>query len=154
MKLGTLCYVKKDDSYLLLHRIKKENDMHQGLWVGLGGKFEAGESPEDCVIREIYEESGLIIKNPQLKGIVTFPENFNDEDWYIFIFVAENFSGKLLKNSPEGHLRWVKENELADLPMYEGDRHFFKWIKECKGVFSAKFIYDGRKLLNYKITEY
>jgi len=153
MKLGTLCYVKKDDSYLLLHRIKKENDMHQGLWVGLGGKFEARESPEDCVIREVFEESGLQIENPRLKGILTFDEQFV-EDWHVFLFVAESFSGELLKDSPEGHLRWVKENELADLPMYEGDRHFFKWINECKGVFSAKLKYDGRKLLDYQIIEY
>jgi len=154
MKLGTLCYVKKDDSYLLLHRVKKENDMHQGLWVGLGGKFEAGESPEECAIREIYEESGLHVENPQLKGIVTFDGQFEEEDWYIFIFVFDNFSGELLEESPEGDLRWVKESELADLPMYDGDRHFFKWIKECKGVFSAKLTYDGRKLLNYQINEY
>jgi len=153
MKLGTLCYVKKDDSYLLLHRIKKENDMHQGLWVGLGGKFEPKESPEECAIREVYEESGLQLENPQLKGIVTFAEQFV-EDWYVFIFVAEKFSGELLKDSPEGDLRWAKETELSNLPMHEGDRYFFKWIKECKGVFSAKLTYDGRKLLNYQMTEY
>ena len=153
MKLGTLCYIKKDDSYLLLHRVKKENDMHQGLWVGLGGKFEARESPEECVIREVYEESGLQIENPQLKGIVTFAEQFV-EDWYVFIFVAEKFSGELLEDSPEGHLRWVKEDELADLPMHEGDRHFFKWINQYKGVFTAKLTYEKNKLHDVQINEY
>ena len=95
MKLATLCYVEKDGQYLMLHRNKKANDMHKGLWVGLGGKFEAGESPEECVIREVFEESGLRIQNPTLRGFLTFPGFFGEEDWYVFMFVAKNFTGEV-----------------------------------------------------------
>src|SRR3990172_9255073 len=96
MKLATLCYVRKDGKTLMVHRIKKTNDMHQGKWNGLGGKFEPGETPEQCAIREIYEESGLLVKQPELKGFLTFPGFSNDEDWYAFVFVAHQFSGELI----------------------------------------------------------
>jgi 8-oxo-dGTP diphosphatase len=153
MKLGTLCYIEKDAQYLMLHRIKKENDMHEGLWVELGGKFEAGESPEDCVIREVFEESGLTIKNPQLRGIMTFPNDFNQEDWYVFLFSATNFSGEI-KLCNEGELSWIDKNKLDDLPMHEGDRYFLKWMQENKGIFSVKYIYDDGILKDYRITVY
>ena len=153
MKLGTLCYVKKDDSYLLLHRIKKENDMHKGLWVGLGGKFEARESPEDCVIREVYEESRLQIKNPKLRGVLTFPGFFNEEDWYVFLFVATEFTGEI-QPCKEGELMWVEKNKLDDLPMHEGDRYFLKWVEEYSGIFSAKYIYENGNLKDYRLTVY
>ena len=152
MKMGTLCYVKKDNQYLMLHRVKKENDFHQGLWVGLGGKFEPEESPEDCVIREVYEESGLKIKNPKLRGILTFPNDFGHEDWYVFLFVAEEFTGELLAESKEGELRWVDEKEIDSLPMHEGDYLFVKWMNEYSGVFSAKFNYENGKLIDYQLT--
>jgi len=142
MKLGTLCYIEKDDQYLMLHRTKKENDMHEGLWVGLGGKFEAGESPEECVIREVYEESGLTISTPQLRGIMTFPKFAKQkEDWYVFLFTATAFSGTI-KPCNEGELVWVDKSKLSGLPMHEGDYHFLKCMQEYEGVFSAKYIYE------------
>ena len=156
MKLATLCYIEKDGHYLMLHRTKKENDIHEGLWVGLGGKFEPGESPEECVIREVFEESGLRIEKPELKGILTFPNGFsdlNEDDWYVFLFLATEFTGEI-KPSNEGELAWVKKDKLADLPMYEGDHYFVKWMNECDGVFSAKYIYDGRALRDYQFALY
>jgi len=153
MKLATLCYIEKDNRYLLLHRTKKKNDMHKDLWVGLGGKFEAGESPEDCVIREVYEESGLKIPNPKLRGIVTFPNDFNNEDWYVFLFTATEFSGKI-KTCDEGELEWIDKDKLDNIPMHEGDRYFTKWMQENNGVFSAKFIYGNGALKNYIISIY
>jgi len=140
MKLGTLCYVEKDNHYLMLHRTKKENDMHKGLWVGLGGKLEAGESPEDCVVREVFEESGLRLHAPKLRGILTFPGFFDEEDWYVFLFTADEFSGEL-KQCNEGELAWICKDDLDSLPMHEGDHHFIKWIGENDGILSAKYIY-------------
>ena len=92
MKIGTLCYIKKNNKTLMLHRVKKENDMHKNKWNGLGGKLIPGESPEECVIREIKEESGLNIKTPSLKGIITFPKFDNIEDWLVFVFTANQYS--------------------------------------------------------------
>jgi len=154
MKLfGTLCYVEKDDHYLMLHRIKKKNDIHEGLWVGLGGKFEAGESPEDCVIREVFEESGLQIQNPKLRGILTFPSGFDADDWYVFLFTATEFTGEI-KPCEEGELSWVRKDRLNSLPMYAGDSHFLSWLEKYTEIFSAKFIYEGRTLKDYTLTVY
>ena len=153
MKLATLCYVEKDNQYLMLHRNKKQNDMHEGLWVGLGGKFEEGESPEDCVIREVYEESGITISNPKLKGILTFPNDFNGEDWYVFLFTANEFSGSL-KQSSEGSLAWVDKNKLNELPMHKGDYHFTQLIQENKGIFTAKYNYVHGVLKDYGVIYY
>ncbi|MCL2421306.1 MAG: 8-oxo-dGTP diphosphatase [Defluviitaleaceae bacterium] len=152
MKLGTLCYIEKDDQYLMLHRTKKENDIHKNLWVGLGGKFEPGESPEECAIREVYEESGLTIKNPKLRGILTFP-GFGDEDWYVFLFLITEFTGDI-KPCDEGELRWIDKDKIKDLPMHKGDYYFVKWMEEHDGIFSAKYIYDGEILKDYQITVY
>jgi 8-oxo-dGTP diphosphatase len=142
MKLATLCYIEKNDRYLMLHRIKKANDIHRGKWVGLGGKFEPGESPEECVIREVYEESGLTVINPALRGIMTFPtDGFDGEDWYVFLFHVLEFTGELKPNH-EGNLAWVEKEKINDLPMHAGDYLFIKWMQEIKGVFSVKFYYD------------
>jgi len=153
MLLGTLCYVEKDNAYLMLHRIKKANDIHKGLWVGLGGKFEPGESPEDCVIREVYEESGLSITNPQLRGILTFPGFANEEDWYVFLFTATEFTGEL-KECKEGNLAWIHKSKLNELPMHAGDMYFLKWIDQHDGIFSAKHIYKDSVLKDYQVVFY
>jgi len=153
MLLGTLCYVEKNDTYLMLHRIKKENDIHKGLWVGLGGKFEPGESPEDCVMREVYEESGLSIQNPQLRGILTFPGFANEEDWYVFLFTATEFTGEL-KECKEGKLAWIDKSKLNQLPMHAGDKYFLEWVDRHDGIFSAKYIYKENVLQDYKVVFY
>ena len=94
MILATLCYVKRDDCTLMVHRNKKVNDIHEGKWNGLGGKFEAGETPEECVRREVLEESGLEIQNPRLHGLLVFT-NFKGNDWYVFVYTATEFRGEL-----------------------------------------------------------
>jgi len=149
MKLATLCYIKNDSKTLMLHRIKKKNDMHEGKWNGLGGKLESGETPEECVIREIQEECGLILKNPSLKGVLTFPAFDGNEDWRVFVFVAEEFEGELI-DSNEGNLEWIDDNELLNLNLWDGDKIFLKWLDQ-EGFFSGKFIYESGKLLNHNV---
>jgi len=152
MKLATLCYIQKDNKTLMLHRIKKEDDMHEGKWNGLGGKFEPGESPEECVIREIREECGLTLKNPTLKGVLSFPAFSKDEDWYVFIFLAKDFEGTL-KESNEGNYEWIDNEKLFNLPLWGGDRIFIPWLKR-EGFFSAKFIYKDGKLTKHSVVFY
>ena len=152
MKLATLCYLKMDGNTLMIHRIKKENDMHQGKWNGLGGKLNPGESPEDCVIREVREESGLIISDPLLKGFLTFPGFANDEDWYAFVFVARKIVGQLTE-SEEGVLEWIDDAQLLNLDLWEGDLIFLPWL-ERPGIFSGKFIYRDGKLVEHNAIYY
>jgi len=152
MKLATLCYVRRDGKTLMVHRIKKENDMHLGKWNGLGGKLEPGESPEECAIREIYEESGLRVSNPSLKGILTFPGFANDEDWYAFVFVFTNFEGELTE-SDEGNLAWIDDSKLLDLNLWQGDLIFIPWLSH-PGFFSGKFIYKDGQFIDYQVVFY
>ena len=147
MKLATLCYVRSGGKTLMVHRIKKANDMHQGRWNGLGGKLEPGETPEECAVREIREESGLVARNLILKGFLTFPGFSNDEDWYAFVFVVNDFEGELI-DSPEGVLQWVDDEELTKLFLWEGDYLFLPWLDQ-KGFFSAKFVYRENKLVDH-----
>ncbi len=152
MKLATLCYIKKNGRTLMLHRVKKKDDVHEGKWNGLGGKFEPGESPEDCVIREIREESGLKIKSPSLKGVLTFPGFAKDEDWYVFVFTASQFTGRLIDSS-EGNLEWVPDRDLLKLNLWEGDRVFLPLLKR-RGHFSGKFHYKNGRLVKYSVEKY
>lgn len=150
--MATLCYLKRDGKTLMVHRTKKENDMHMGKWNGLGGKFEPGETPEECAIREIYEESGLTVTSPILKGILTFPGFANDEDWYAFLFVAHEFEGELI-DSPEGTLKWVDDKKLLELNLWEGDRIFLPWL-ERSSFFSGKFVYMDGRLTDHEVVFY
>ncbi len=152
MKLATLCYVRNAGQTLMVHRIKKENDMHAGKWNGLGGKLEPGETPEECAIREVWEESGLRVTAPQWKGIITFPGFYDEEDWYTFLFVIEQFEGALI-DSPEGELRWIPDAELLDLNLWPGDRIFIPWLAQ-PGFFSAKFVYQHQKLVDHSVIFY
>ncbi len=152
MKLATLCYIQKDGKTLMLYRNKKENDYHEGKWNGLGGKFEPGESPEDCAIREIKEEAGLIVKSLKLKGFITFPMFDGKDDWYVFIFVIDKFEGSLI-DSPEGKLEWIPNVKLLDLNLWEGDQIFIPWLFQEK-FFSAKFNYNNGKFIDYEVEFY
>lgn len=150
MKIGTLCYIKHNGKTLMLHRIKKENDMHEGKWNGLGGKLDPGETPEECIIREVKEESGLTIYNPKLKGILTFPMFDGVDDWMAFLFTATEFEGDLIE-SPEGHLEWIDNKKVPNLNLWEGDRIFLKWMEEDR-FFSGKFIYQNKQLINHSVV--
>lgn len=154
MKLATLCYItdKKKNSTLMLHRIKKENDYHQGKWNGLGGKLNKGESPEECAIREIKEESGLTVKNPKLKGFLTFPDFDGVDDWYVFVYTFDEFEGSLI-DSPEGSLEWIPNSNLISLNLWEGDKIFLEWIFSEK-IFSAKFNYENGNFVDYTVNFY
>ena len=149
---ATLCYLKKDGKTLMLHRVKKKNDYHQDKYNGLGGKFEFGESPEDCVIREIEEESGLKISEPHLHGIISFPLFDGENDWLVFIYTAYNWQGEMI-DSPEGNLEWIDDDKLQDLPLWDGDLIFLEWLKQ-KCFFSAKFIYENKQLSHYEVSFY
>jgi len=152
MKLATLCYVFNGNKVLMINRNKRKDDMHLGKWNGLGGKFNPGETPEECVIREVYEESGLLIKNPVLKGFLTFPAFDDEEDWYVFVFTANEFSGNLTE-SYEGELEWIEWEKVIDLPLWEGDKYFLDWLNQDR-FFSAKFIYKNSKYITHSVIFY
>jgi len=152
MKLATLCYVRHAGKTLMVHRNKKENDIHTGKWNGLGGKFEPGETPEECVTREIQEESGLTVTTLILKGFLTFPEFANVEDWYAFVFLAQGVEGELI-DSTEGELRWIEDNQLLDLNLWEGDRYFLPLLDK-PGFFSGKFVYESGHLISHELIHH
>ena len=151
MKETSLVYIMKDDSCLMLHRIRKEHDVNHGKWIGVGGKFEPGESPEECMRREVREETGLYIDQYRYCGIVTFQSD-DDETEYMHLFLAEEFHGKL-KSCEEGVLEWLPVSELTKIPHWVGDRIFLSLILYRKfPFFSLKLVYrDGvllRSVLN------
>ncbi len=150
MLLATLCYLKHDGHTLMVYRNRKPNDIHAGKWNGLGGKFEAGETPEECIRREVQEESGLVIQNPHLHGLLMFPK-FKGNDWYVFVFTATEFSGELIAEGPEGTLEWVADEKVLGLNLWESDHIFMPWIREGK-FFSAKFEYQGDIMQGYEVT--
>ncbi len=152
MKLATLLYVQNNNKTLMLYRNKKENDYHEGKWNGLGGKFELGESPEDCAIRELKEESGLDAKKLILKGHITFPMFDVKDDWYVFVFTIPKFEGELIESN-EGHLEWIENENLPKLNLWEGDKHFIQWLFQDK-FFSAKFNYENGNFIDYDVTFY
>ncbi|GBD88041.1 8-oxo-dGTP diphosphatase [bacterium BMS3Abin03] len=154
MKLATLCYVidKEKNVTLMIHRVKRENDYHKGKWNGLGGKFEQGESPEDCAVRELKEESGLDVKNLKMKGFITFPMFDGVDDWYVFLFTADEFKGELI-NPNEGNLEWIPNDKLTEINLWEGDKIFIPWLFEDK-FFSAKFIYKDGKYVSHEVSFY
>ena len=154
MKLATLVYVKDStkNKTLMLHRVKKDNDFHEGKWNGLGGKFELGESPEDCVIREVKEESGLTVLSMKLKGFITFPDFDGVDDWYVFVYIVNSYSGELIDSS-EGLLEWIDDNNLPNLNLWDGDKIFMDWLNEER-FFSAKFVYNNKEYKSHVVNFY
>lgn len=140
----TLCYIEKDGAYLMLHRIKKKNDISHDKWIGIGGKFEDKESPEDCLLREVWEETGLTLTDWRYGGIVTFISNHYETE-FMHLFTADSFTGKL-KECDEGVLEWVPIEKVFDLPLWEGDKIFLKLIQERAPFFSLKVSYEGDTL--------
>ncbi len=146
MRNTTLCHIEKDNKYLMLHRIKKKNDLNQDKWVGIGGKFEDKESPEECNKREVLEETGLRLENARYCGIVTFVSDIWETE-YMHLFHSDSFSGKI-KECDEGELCWVDKEEIYSLPIWEGDKIFLKLIEENVPFFSLKLEYKGDTLIN------
>ena len=153
MRLSTLCYLQKDKQTLMLHRVKKKNDIHQDKWNGVGGKMEIGEMPEECACREIKEETGLQNGLLSFRGVITFPHFADGDDWYVFIFIGTDFKGQLI-NSLEGNLKWIDNENLLKLNLWEGDKVFLPWILDKKPFFSAKFCYEGKKFIDYEVIFY
>ena len=147
----SLCYIEKDNCYLMLHRTKKENDYNKDKWIGIGGKFEPGESPEDCAVREIWEETGLEVAPEELEycGIVTFVDTTNPEAYteFMHIFRARKFSGALNTNCPEGDLEWVPVSKLKELPHWQADEIFYDFLAQNHEFFSLKCIYKNNVLV-------
>jgi 8-oxo-dGTP diphosphatase len=135
----------------MLHRVKKLNDIHAGKWNGLGGKLEAGESPEQCVIREVTEESGLVITQLRYHGLLVFAD-FKGEDWYVWVFTSGQFSGDMIESS-EGRLEWIADELLTVLNLWPSDLIFLPWLKTTT-VFSARFQYHGDIMLAHTVSFY
>ena len=145
MRNTTLVHLERDGKYLMLHRVKKEHDENHDKWVGIGGKFEEGESPEDCAIREVREETGLSMKSWAYRGIVTFVS----DEWgteYMHLFHSADFEGSV-KDCDEGVLEWVDKRALYDLPIWEGDKIFLRLLDEDRPFFSLKLCYRGDRLM-------
>lgn len=142
-QLTTLCYIEKDECYLMLHRISKANDINHGKWIGIGGHFEKGESPEDCLLREVYEETGLVLNSFRMRGIVTFVSD--DVVEYMFLFTSNDFSGELIECN-EGKLAWIAKSDLTKIELWEGDLLFLDLLKTNAPFFSLKLVYECETL--------
>lgn len=141
----TLCHIEREGKYLMLHRVKKTIDENKDKWIGIGGKFEEGESPEDCLLREVREETGLTLHSWKYRGIVTFVS----DEWgteYMHLFDSSDFSGEI-KKCDEGELEWIDKHELLSLPIWEGDKIFLRLLDTDEPFFSLKLVYVGDRLV-------
>ena len=144
MLMSTLCYLERGEEYLMLHRVKKKNDANHDKWIGVGGKFEEGESPEECILRETREETGLTLTDYRYRGLVTFVS----DQWpteYMHLFTAAGWEGTPIPCA-EGELAWIKKFALLDLPLWEGDKIFLRLLEEGEPFFSLKLRYEGERL--------
>lgn len=148
----TLCYIEKDNKYLMLHRTKKENDLNEGKWIGVGGKFEKDETPEECLLREVKEETGLTLVRYRLRAVITFISN-EWETEYMYLFTANEFIGNLT-GCDEGELEWVDKDDILKLNIWEGDRIFLKKMLEEDNFFTLKVVYEGDKLVESVMKDY
>ena len=142
----TLCYIRRGEDYLMLHRVKKKNDMNHDKWLGIGGKFEDKESPEDCLLREVKEETGLTLTNYRYRGIVTFVSDRYPTE-YMHLFTADGFTGEI-KDCDEGVLEWIHRKKLREIPHWEGDDIFLDLIESDAPFFSLKLCYEGDTLVS------
>ena len=144
MQYTTLCYPEREGKYLMLHRVKKEKDANRDKWIGIGGKFLDGESPEECMLRECMEETGLRISRWRYRGIVTFVSD-RWESEYMHLFTATEWDGEM-RPCDEGELAWVDKEAVCSLPIWEGDKIFLRLLAENAPFFSLKLSYEGEKL--------
>lgn len=147
MKHTTLCYIEKDNMYLMLHRIKKENDMNHDKWIGIGGKFEQGETPEECMLREIKEETGLTATDYKYRGKVAFISDIYESE-IMHLYSVYGFEGNII-DCDEGQLEWIHKDRLYDLTMWQGDKIFLEEIKTReRGFFELELVYRGDELIS------
>ena len=152
MQLTTLCYIEKEDKYLMLHRVKKEVDINKDKWIGVGGKFEEGECPEECLLREVKEETGYTLTDYQFRGIVTFiSDSWVNESMHLF--TATGFEGEQIV-CDEGELVWVKKDKLMELNLWEGDKIILELLQKEQRFFSLKLVYEGDTLVEQKLKIY
>lgn len=140
----TLCYISRGSEYLMLHRVKKQNDVNRDKWIGIGGKFEPDESPDECLLREAKEETGLTLTSWRYRGIVTFVNTVCESE-YMHLFTADDYEGEI-KQCDEGVLEWIDRKRLYDFTLWEGDRIFLKLLETDEPFFSLKLCYDGDEL--------
>lgn len=153
MKMTTLCYIEQAGKYLMLHRVKKHHDINAGKWIGVGGHVENGETPEECLLREVKEETGLVLTAYRLRGLVTFLSDACEPE-LMCVFTADVFDGGLIE-CDEGELAWVEKSDVLALPTWEGDRVFLeRLLSGDERFFSIKLRYEGDKLVEKKITDY
>ena len=153
MKMTTLCYIEKEGKYLMLHRVKKHHDINAGKWIGVGGHVENGETPEEGLLREVKEETGLVLTAYRLRGLVTFLSDVCEPE-LMCVFTADAFDGEMIE-CDEGELAWVEKSDVLALPTWEGDRVFLeRLLSGDERFFSIKLRYEGDKLVEKKITDY
>lgn len=153
MKMTTLCYIEQDGKYLMLHRTKKEKDINKGKWIGVGGHAEEGESPEDCLLREIKEETGLTLTSYRFRGLVTFVSN-ECENELMCLFTADGFEGNV-QICDEGDLQWIDKEIVPTLPTWSGDAIFLKLLLDGEErFFSLKLVYEGSELVEHRLEFY
>lgn len=146
MRNSTLCYIECDGRYLMLHRVKKQNDVNRDKWIGIGGGIEEGESPLDCILRETFEETGLKLHNPDYRGLVTFVSDVYETE-QMHVFTCKSFTGEL-RDCDEGTLEWVKKSDIQSLPIWEGDKIFLRLISKPCPFFALKLEYKGDSLVS------
>lgn len=151
MKNTSLCYIEHEDSYLMLHRVKKRSDENAGKWIGVGGKFMEGESPEECMLREVSEETGLTLLSWRFRGIITFSYDTWETE-YMHLFTSDSYTGRM-HECDEGILQWKKKSEIAGLPIWEGDRIFLQLIDSERPFFSLKLCYDTESRLTEALLD-
>ena len=139
-ELTTLCYMEREGAYLMMHRTKKEKDINKDKWIGVGGHFEYGESPDECLLREVYEETGLTLTSYRARGIITFIYGENVVE-YMHLYTADGFTGEI-HECDEGELVWIPKEKVKELPIWEGDKIFFRLLSEREDFFSLKLVYD------------
>lgn len=153
MILSTLCYIEQKDKYLMLHRVKKENDINHDKWIGVGGKFKENETPEECLLREVKEETGLTLTEYRYRGLLTFIYEDMEAE-YIYLFTATEYTGELTE-CDEGNLEWVDKAKVDSLPIWEGDKVFFELLNDEEvQFFSLKLKYIGDILVEYDVKKY
>ena len=147
-QLTTLCYIENQEQYLMLHRVSKKNDVNKDKWIGVGGHFEKGESPEDCLLREVKEETGLTLTSYRFRGLITFTfssQGRETDTEYMCLYTANGYEGELISCS-EGNLEWVNKKDIFSLKLWEGDKIFFRLLQEERQFFSLKLVYQDDEL--------